>query len=712
MKNKTSIYLLLIWLILHSTSFSGNAETTKYASEQIHVHVQKNVFLSGESVLYKLYCINSITLKPSTISKVAYIELIDENGYAVAQDEVILNNGMGSGGFQISPQLPSGNYAINAYSHWMNSTSKELINVTPIFIYNNQNLLSNRRDSLIRSHKTTAFYDLKDNKINLLNSQNFNSEDKYFSISSTLEDLERYIHFTVRGINKLTNNSEIYKFQIFSREGKIIDQDFKLEDNNWHFRIHKKDLSATNYSVCIKDLNGTILSHLTVHLALNHKGRFIEKPKLNTTPRKKIELSLRVDDFSQNAKSIFLSASVKLKEPFQTSTNIVDYFNLYSDFGASMNVYYKDLEKVKTKNWIAKDGLQPLWINTKSVYEVTSNQYPENEAYVLEGQIKKLEGKKVVVNKNVYLSKIGEYADINTFKTDEDGKFFFQLPLKKGFHDVSIQLNGDVQEECSIQLKEKFNQKGVAPVHWKKEDLSEDQLQFIKKRYETTRIQNLYGHEDFIETIDSSLYRGEINFFGKPYLSVKIDDFIRLDSLEEYFHEFIAPVKIKYRKNKSYMNVYNPERMSVMEPAPLMLYDGLIISDPRIILNKRPSEIERIEVMPYEYYYGKSHFYGIIHTISKEKNCQIERLPKNTERYYLPLFVNSYALSKNTYTNIKYAPDFRTDLLWEPNISLTKDDDFELEFTTSDVKGEYELKIEGITEDGEPIVFIKSIIVE
>jgi hypothetical protein len=712
MKNKISIYIVLILIASQAINFAGKAENTSHECEQIHLHIQKNVFLAGESVLFKLYCLNSVTQNLSDLSKVAYLELIDENGYAVVQEEVILHHGMGDGGFLITDQLSTGNYAINAYTHWMNTTSRELTSVTPIFVFNNYNLINNSVDSLKITKGLTQFYDLKDNDRTILRPKSISNEEKPYTITSSVEDLDRYIRFSVSSTNNSSAPDKGLKFQIFSSKGNILDQTFELTDNKWEFRIHKKEINSTNCGVCIKNLDGEILAQAVIHLSSYNKGRFFENPPITTTSQEKVKLNLDLTDFTNDSEIVSLSASIKLKEPFQLSSNIIDYINLYSNFGASMSRYFEQLKKIPKQDWISQNELQSIWMKTEPNYIVNSNQYPEEEAYVLEGQIKNRNTKKNIAEQNVYLSKIGEYADISTFRTNENGEFFFQLPLQRGLHDISIQLSDKTTKECTIELKEKFNEQGFAPAHWNKTDLTAEQKDFLKNIYENSRVRNIYNQETFHESKDTILYRSKSNFFGKPYSSIKIDNYILLDSLEEYFHEFIAPVKISYRNKKTFFNVYSPDQLTVMKPTPLILYDGLIISDPRIILNKRPSEIDKIEVIPYEYYYGKSHFYGIIHVISKDKNCKLDQLPINTERYYLPLFTSSYSLIKTPDSYEPFTPDFRTDLLWEPNITLKKDQNFELEFIASDVKGEYELTIEGLSDNGEPIVLKQSIFIK
>ncbi|WP_372751614.1 hypothetical protein [Labilibaculum sp.] len=711
MKRNISLYTILLLTVIQFLSTSATAQNRIHESERIYLHTHKNTYLAGESVLFKMYCINSVSQKPSSLSKIAYLELINEEGYAVAQDEIILQNGMGEGGFLISKQLATGNYAINAYTYWMNSCSPEFNSVTPIFVFNNQ-VVSEKLQGNLHSKNTNAFFSLKNSNNPILLSADSVQKEKSISIHSSVEDLDRLIRFSIFNAKNSPIATEPLHFQIASNQGIEIDQKFQFNQNKWEFVLPKKEIKSSNFSVCIKNSEGKIITQSAVHLTTDKRNLFFERAPMHISTNEKVNIQLNKNDFTKENETIYLSASISLKEAFPTSPSIINYFNLYSDFGASMNVYFNQIGKIPNQNWISKGELESLWLHSKPSYPATSEQYPEEEAYVLKGQIKNQENKEVIVNKSVFLSKIGEYADLNTIKSNKNGEFFFLLPLQKGLHDISIQLNNDDMEECTIQLKEKFKGTGFAPVPWKKSDLTTNQIEFLKKRYQDLKIREIYKQKIYTETIDSSLHRATSNFFGKAYSSIKIDNYIRLDSLEEYFHEFISPVKIKYRNKKTYMNVFSPEQTVLMKQAPLILYDGLLISNPRIILDKNPSEIDKIEIVPFEYYFGSAHFYGIIHVISKNKDCKIEKLPKNTERYYLPLFTDNWHLTQQTETNAPFIPDFRTDLLWEPNIRLSENQNSNLQFTTSDVKGEYELRMEGISESGEPIVVRQSIFVE
>ena len=703
MKNIIFKHISLILIVSLTSILGGRAQNIP--AEQIHVHLQKNMYIAGEAILFKLYCINADGQKLSSTSNVAYIELIAENGFPVAQTDIILENGMGEGGFVISTQLPTGNYAINAYTHWMKTSSPDFINFSPLFIFNNQNIDDND-DSNTKNLKS-SFRDLKNNDLTLVKSELKKEE---VSINTKIEDANRILRISVKRNSPVIE--ETYKIVLQSRKGKILEKDFKFDQQNWELLLKTKDLKSSNYNISILNSESRLVKTAVIHLAKSHRGRFIEKPRITTTSRENLKINLRLDELSYQNDSLFLSASIKLKEPNTPSIDIIDYMNMYSDFSADIGSYINKHKQLSKLSWIAEGELETLWLNNSNSYSTDSQKYPEKEAYILEGQIKNRKTEQAFAGENIFLSKIGGYADINIFCTNDQGKFYFNLPVKKGLQDISIQVKGRADLDLAFKLKDKFSSEGIAPMPWNNQELKKEKLDFIKQQFQNYRIRNIYNQETFHETIDTCLHKGQSNFYGKAKHFINIDDYIKLDSLEEYFHEFISTVKIKYRKKKPFMNIFSPEVTRTFKQEPLILFDGLILSDASKILNKRSKDIDKIEVVPYEYYYGSSHLYGIINVISKKQDCQLSELPKNTERYYLPLFTHGVEyLNTSAYQQENHA-DYRTDLLWEPNINLTKDKNFNLEFTTSDVKGEYELTVEGISEKGEPIVIKQSILVE
>jgi len=93
--------------------------TQNNLQEKLYVHTDKNFYLANEICWFKIYNVDAILNRPLNISKVAYLELIDNNNKAVWQDKIVLDEATGSGSILIPSALVTGNYTLRAYTNWM-----------------------------------------------------------------------------------------------------------------------------------------------------------------------------------------------------------------------------------------------------------------------------------------------------------------------------------------------------------------------------------------------------------------------------------------------------------------------------------------------------------------------------------------------------------------------------------------------------------------
>ena len=89
-------------------------------SESLVVHCNTDLLLSGESLTFKIYCLNNTKGGAlSDFSKIAYVELVGENGSSLVQLKAKLQNGQGDGEYIFDSATPSGNYTLVVYTRWM-----------------------------------------------------------------------------------------------------------------------------------------------------------------------------------------------------------------------------------------------------------------------------------------------------------------------------------------------------------------------------------------------------------------------------------------------------------------------------------------------------------------------------------------------------------------------------------------------------------------
>ena len=105
-------------------------------NESIYISTNANSYITGESLFYKVFCINKSTNEISKYSKVAYLQLVDKNKTTVLTHKLFLENGTASSDFFIPTTLETGNYKIIGYTNWMlNKEASEYCNID-IYILN------------------------------------------------------------------------------------------------------------------------------------------------------------------------------------------------------------------------------------------------------------------------------------------------------------------------------------------------------------------------------------------------------------------------------------------------------------------------------------------------------------------------------------------------------------------------------------------------
>lgn len=149
-KHKTNIldrltHILLIALTVgfQQISFAQKSnpvselnEIDKKLNESIYISTNDNSYLTGETLLYKIFCIDKSTNIASKYSKIAYLQLVDSNKKTVFIHKLFLENGTANSDYFIPTTLETGNYKLIGYTNWMlNKRAVEYFDVD-IYILN------------------------------------------------------------------------------------------------------------------------------------------------------------------------------------------------------------------------------------------------------------------------------------------------------------------------------------------------------------------------------------------------------------------------------------------------------------------------------------------------------------------------------------------------------------------------------------------------
>lgn len=125
--------------------------------EKVFMHTDKNFYLSGETVWFKIYDVDEFFNKPNINSNISYIELIDNNNHAILHAKISLKDGAGNGSFTIPTSIPSGHFLLRAYTSWMKNFAADLYFEKAITVMNTVNKIHFKN----AAYKDSGIYDIQ-----------------------------------------------------------------------------------------------------------------------------------------------------------------------------------------------------------------------------------------------------------------------------------------------------------------------------------------------------------------------------------------------------------------------------------------------------------------------------------------------------------------------------------------------------------------------
>ena len=108
------IQLLVTLFFIQMDSDAVKAQVT-VSPETVFLHMAKTGYVAGEVMWFKVYVVSTTGGVLSPVSKIAYLDILKEDGLTVHQQKVEIESGMGDGSWSIPSGLPSGKYSVRAY---------------------------------------------------------------------------------------------------------------------------------------------------------------------------------------------------------------------------------------------------------------------------------------------------------------------------------------------------------------------------------------------------------------------------------------------------------------------------------------------------------------------------------------------------------------------------------------------------------------------
>ena len=325
---------------------------------------------------------------------------------------------------------------------------------------------------------------------------------------------------------------------------------------------------------------------------------------------------------------------------------------------------------------------------------------PEQRGELISGRATTSEGQ-ALADRWIAISLPGPDFQVKKVQTDEEGKFYTYLtrPYTDQIGMAALVSSGEENVEFDWYTPYAFE--GTIPCFYHFE-LQPDMGEEIRQRSIHNQIENSYFEVKpdtlkAVVTVDP--FEGEI---PEVY---QLDDYTRFATLKETLVEFIEYVWIKQDEDgEASFWVRQPDTPwdpDYTTDPPLVVVDGILVQDHNSLLGYDARKIKTIKVLRDKYQLGGVNYQGMV-VIETIDATFLENWdsPLGTRFSFLPP-----SLEKNYFRQMEYSanvPDYRHQLLWEPKITI-QGEGKSYSFYTSQVPGEYEIRLEGYTTYGKPI---------
>ncbi|MEP3836466.1 MAG: hypothetical protein ABJM36_02410 [Algibacter sp.] len=202
--------------------------------EKIYVQTDKPYYTTGDDIWYTAYLVNGITHQKSNISRVLYVELVNEQDSILSKRQLFTADVSVAGDFKIKKEWESGTYLLRAYTNNMRNDSADYFFQTQIPIWNvtenhSQNKISSVTTNTTKTVKTRTisppeigFYPESGYLVNGLNTK----------VGIKVKD-QAYQNSELKGTIKDSNNKIVTSFSTFKFGLSVVT--LKPEANNTYY---------------------------------------------------------------------------------------------------------------------------------------------------------------------------------------------------------------------------------------------------------------------------------------------------------------------------------------------------------------------------------------------------------------------------------------------------------------------------------------------
>lgn len=321
----------------------------------------------------------------------------------------------------------------------------------------------------------------------------------------------------------------------------------------------------------------------------------------------------------------------------------------------------------------------------------------EKQGIILSGTIIDKQTGEAAPNITVSLTIPDSIPGFQYYITRADGRFYFLLDRYFGQVQAVVQCFGKIQgQRLKIKLDDFFAEPGNLPP-FNQQSMSEAFKTSCRHNIDVVTFQKIFHQNQFDVLQRSKINHETYPYYGKASHKVDPQLFIDLPNFSEIARELLPGVKFRNYNNTPTLQVLNSPMRNYFDEMPLLLIDGIPITDLNVIKDMGTSDIDRIDICQSERFYGNLRFPGVVAIYTTKSDYSM--IPETDQLLRLkPETIQEQVKLTATKVSEPHIPDMRQLLFWEP--MLNPAGNIPIQCTTSSVAGSFKVIVRGKLKDG------------
>lgn len=726
----------------------------KVFQEKVYVHTDKEFYVAGEIMWFKVYNVDASWHQLADVSKVAYVDVLDQQNHPVMQAKVELKNGTGSGSVYVPVLLNTGTYKLRGYTAWMKNFDPSTYYEKTVTFVNTQKVLDIPANEppkydirffpeggyLVKDLQSKVAFTVKDFAGNDLSYtgavlDQFNDTVVTFTPAKNGAGTflftpreNRVYHAVIRPAGaapvtaKLPEVKAAGYVMALTTEGnnvKITVSAANAPGDGVYLLAHTRQVVKVGESRSLKDgrvefiVDKNKLGDGVTHFTVFNMDRqplcerlYFKRPKTMEIGaatdkaqygvREKVAININAKDAVSMSMAVYRLDSLQVP----AADDITTAFYLTADIGGYVAnaASYLDDEAAMDNLLLTRGWRRFRWDDVLDTNKKPAFQYaPEFNGHLITGRVIDTRNNRPTSSIATFLSVPGPTVEFYTSLSDAQGNVRYDVRDFYGPSEVIAQTDGQKDSMYRIDIHSPFSD-SISNMPWPQQPLSEIYAQTLNRRSINMQVQNIFTGERMKRVIFPDVDTSA--FYGKPDARYMLDDYTRFTTMEEVLREYVLGVNVRRRNNRFVLYALDMPTRNFFTGNPLVLLDGVPMFNMDKVLAYDPLKVRKMEVLTKRYFLGALYFDGVVSMTTYKGDIGGYELDANaTVVDYEGLQVQRQFYSPDYSTDADKAshlPDYRNQLAWRPEVASAPAQTF----FTSDLPGRYVVVLQALGANG------------